>query len=45
MNRKDFPFRNLVPVALAALLALVASPLVRPLLAAQGARPGRSRRW
>ena len=33
MNRKFFPLRNLVPVALAALLALVASPLVRPLLA------------
>ena len=27
MNRKFFPLRNLVPVALAALLALVASPL------------------
>ena len=45
MNRKFFPLRNLVPVALAALLALVASPLVRPLLAlqapaAQENRPG-----
>jgi K(+)-stimulated pyrophosphate-energized sodium pump len=45
MNRKFFPLRNLVPVALAALLALVASPLARPLLAlqepaAQEHRPG-----
>jgi K(+)-stimulated pyrophosphate-energized sodium pump len=39
MNRKDFPLGRLIPAALAALLAMVtllASPLVRPLLAAQG---------
>jgi K(+)-stimulated pyrophosphate-energized sodium pump len=35
MNRKDSPLRNLIQVALAALLALVASPLARPLLALQ----------
>jgi K(+)-stimulated pyrophosphate-energized sodium pump len=43
MNRKDSLVRTLVPTAVAAVLALVASPLVRPLLAAQGAqgeRPG-----
>ena len=43
MNRKYFPLRHLIQVALAALLALVASPLVRPLLALQdeqGRRPG-----
>src|SRR5215218_8732839 len=46
MNRKDSLFRNLFPVGLAMLLALVAGPLARPLLAqaapaAQGeARPG-----
>jgi K(+)-stimulated pyrophosphate-energized sodium pump len=35
MNRKDSPLRTLTQVALAALLALVASPLARPLLALQ----------
>ena len=46
MNRKASLVRPLVPIAVTALLALVASPLVRPLLAlqepagAQGERPG-----
>jgi len=43
MNRKESVLRNLGPGLLAALLALVASPLVRPLLALQdeqGRRPG-----
>jgi K(+)-stimulated pyrophosphate-energized sodium pump len=35
MNRKFYLLRHLLPVALAALLALVASPLARPLLALQ----------
>jgi len=37
MTRKDSLMRNLLPVGLAVLLALVAGPLARPLLAAQGA--------
>ena len=40
MNRKDSLLGTLVPAALAALLALVASPLARPLLALQGAAQG-----
>ena len=40
MNRKDSLLGRRIPTALAALLAFLASPLVRPLLAAQG-EPGR----
>ena len=40
MNRKESVLRNLGRRLLALLLAFVASPLVRPLLAAQGEPEG-----